>query len=240
MKAIGKSLGFLLLFLSLSIPGCEDTVNVNLPQESIRGIQVTGVGSVYGKPDVAILKMGVSVERKSVKEATEEAAEAMRRVIDSLKKDGVVDEDIQTQRFSIQPQYDYVDKRPVLRGYRVTNMVTVKIRDMESIGGIIDDAVDAGGDSMRIDSIAFSIDDPTELQAEARVKAMKDARAKAEVLAREGGVKLGKPISISESIYQPVRDAYYRVAAGEMKTPVEPGLLEIRVTVSVIYSIEEE
>ncbi|MFQ6039277.1 MAG: SIMPL domain-containing protein [Candidatus Poribacteria bacterium] len=244
-------LRFLRFLMLLSLPlmiviiGCGgDTINVASPQQVVEGIQVTGSGSAFGKPDLVLLNMGVSVEKASVKEALEEAAATMQRVLDSLKGNGVAEEDIQTQRFTIQPQYDYIDRKQVLRGYLVTNMVSAKVRDIDAVGEIIDDAADAGGDLLRVQSVIFTIDDPKELQSKARIEAMKDAKAKAEILAREGEVRLGKPISISDTIHY-VRPDFYdseRMPAkgGEISTPVEPGLLEVTVTVSVVYSIEEE
>ncbi|HID57543.1 TPA: DUF541 domain-containing protein, partial [Candidatus Poribacteria bacterium] len=194
MKRLILTIGLLSLWIS-SLPGCEENITLNLPREFVEGIQVTGTGSVLADPDVAILNMGVSVERRSVKEAADEAAEAMEKVISSLKGRGVADEDIQTQNFSIQPQYDYVDGKQILRGYKVINTLRVKIRDLSSVGEIIDEVVIAGGNSLRVNSILFSIDDPGKAHEEARVKAMEDARRKAEILARESGVKLGRPIS---------------------------------------------
>lgn len=232
-----------LLLLSLPLMmtfiGCEgDTITVAPPSEAVQGIQVTGSGSAYGEPDVAMLHLGVSTERDSVKEAREEAAVVMQRVVSSLKNNGVSEVDIQTQHFSIQPQYDYIDKRKVLRGYRVTNMVSVKIRTLDQTGKIIDDAAEAGGDIVQVQSIRFEIDDPTELQTQARVEAMKDAKARAETLAEESGVKLGKPISISESMKFPSPVRYGDYAEEAITTPIEPGQLEVTVTVTVIYEIE--
>lgn len=226
--------------LVLAIVGCEgDTITV-APQW-LEGIQVTGTGSAFGKPDVALLNMGVSVERASVKEAKDEAAFAMEKVLDSLKGNGVAEEDIQTQRFSIYPQYDYIERKQILRGYMVTNMVSAKVRDIDEVGETIDDAAAAGGDLLRVQSITFTIDEPKELQAEARIEAMKDARTKAEALASEGEVKLGKPISISDTAYS-ARPSFYDSDApkgAEVSTPVEPGLLKVTVTVTVVYAIEK-
>lgn len=232
----------LLLLLGLSFAvaftACgNDTFTAVSPSLPIQGIQVTGSGSAFGEPDVVVLSLGVSTERDSVKDAREEAASAMQKVLDSLKSNGVAEKDIQTQQFSIQPQYDFIDQRQVLRGYRVTNIVSAKIRTLDQIGKVIDDAAEAGGDIVQVQSIQFMIDDPKELQAQARVEAMKDAKAKAQILAEEGGVKLGKPISISESISSspplPVASDSARSA-----TPIEPGQLEVKVMVSVVYEIE--
>lgn len=235
MKRLILTIGLLSLWIS-SLPGCEENITLNLPREFVEGIQVTGTGSVLADPDVAILNMGVSVERRSVKEAADEAAEAMEKVISSLKGRGVADEDIQTQNFSIQPQYDYVDGKQILRGYKVINTLRVKIRDLSSVGEIIDEVVIAGGNSLRVNSILFSIDDPGKAHEEARVKAMEDARRKAEILARESGVKLGRPISISELV-SPIPRGGYEWKEGVV-TPIQPGTLEVKVTVSVVYSIE--
>ncbi len=236
--AMSRFLGILLMFcmpLVLIIVACGgDTIT-----DAVQGIQVTGSGSAFGKPDVAILNLGISVEKDSVREAREEAAGAMQNVIDSLKDNGVAEEDIKTQHFSIQPRYDYVEGRQILRGYQVTNLVSAKVRDMETVGEVIDDAADAGGDLVRVQSITFTIDDPKELQEEARVEAMKDAHAKAQTLAELGDVELGDPISISEGsgVSYP-KYASFDEERSLGATPIEPGQLEITVTVAVIYEIE--
>jgi uncharacterized protein YggE len=234
---------FFLLLLGLymvTIVAC-DTINVESPMQAAEGIQVTGSGSAFGEPDVAFLYLGISVERNSVREARDEAAIAMQKVVDSIKSNGVAEKDIQTQNFNIQPQYDYIDNRQVLRGYLVTNTISIKVRDTKIVGEVIDDATVAGGDLIRVNSITFAIDDPKELQAQARIEAMKDANAKAQTLAEQGGVKLGKPVSISESMVFYNSTSYERsFDKGQPMptTPIEPGQLEITITVSVIYDIE--
>ena len=241
MSRFWSFLTLLSLVFAMAIAGCgDDTITVAPSQQWPEGIQVVGVGSTFGKPDVALLSMGVSVEEASVKEAKAEAAAAMQKVLDSLKVNSVAEEDIQTQSFTIQPQYNYTDGKQVLRGYLVTNMASAKVRNMDAVGEIIDDAADAGGDLLRINSITFTIDDPKELQSQARIEAMKDARDRAEILAKEGEVKLGKPISISDTVYSTNPSAYDSEAVkGGETTPVEPGLLKVTVTVTVVYTIEE-
>lgn len=206
-----------------------------------RRIQVTGSGSTLGEPDIVVLTLNVSVEKASVKEAREEAANAMNQVLDSLKGNGVAEGDIQTQQFSIQQQFDFTNGRREFRGYRVTNAVSAKSRDLDRIGQVIDDAAAAGGDLVQIQSIQFGIEDAKELQAQARVEAMKDALAKAQVLAAEGGVTLGKPISISESSALPLPT--FPTARGLVEdvlatTPIETGQLQVNVIVNVVYEIE--
>jgi len=127
-------------------------------------------------------------------------------------------------------------------GYRVTNMVTAKIREIDKAGPIIDAVAAAGGDFTRINNISFSVDDPTAYYEEARQKAVADARAKAEQLAELAGVNLGKPTYISEGAQAPIypRDLYYGeagVPAPAPPTPISPGEIELTLTVQVAYAI---
>ena len=175
-------------------------------------------------------------------EAQEQAVEAMEAVMGELDKHGVADKDIKTQYYSIYPVRKWDKDREILIGYRVTNMVTVKIREIDDTGVIIDDVAEVGGDYTRINSISFTVDDPTSYYEEVREKAMEDAENKAEQLADFSGVILGKPTYINEgTIYSPVtRDVYYGEAgapAPETTTPISPGETEIRLTVQVVYSI---
>ena len=229
--------------VEVSVEPDERTIEVINREKSEKTVRVTGTGIVTEAPDVVVLSIGVSVERDSVRQARTEAAEAMTGVIDSLKGNGLLDEDIQTQHFSIHQRYDYIKGQREFRGYNVTNTVSAKIRDLEAVGNVIDDAAEAGGDLVEINSIQFSIDDTTKLKMAARVAAMQDAHAKAQTLATEGGVTLGKPISISESgdFYVP-RPASIEFAfadeAAAVDTPIQSGQLQITVMVNVTYEIE--
>ncbi len=230
--------------VEVSVESGERTIEVINQEKTEKTVRVTGTGIVAGTPDMVVLSIGVSVERDSVKQARTEAAEAMAGVIESLKGNGLLDTDIQTQYFSIHQQFDYSKGRREFRGYNVTNTVSAKIRDLDTVGNVIDDAAEAGGDLVEINAIQFTIDDTTKLKMQARVKAMQDAQAKAQTLANEGGVRLGKPISISESegFYgpQPLHFdfAFAEDRAASVETPIQSGRLQITVTVNVIYEIE--
>lgn len=229
--------------VEVSVQPEERTIEVINRQKTEKTVRVTGTGMVAGAPDVVVLSIGVSVERDSVQQARTEAAEAMAGVIESLKGNGLLDTDIQTLHFSIYQQYDYSKGKREFRGYSVTNTVSAKIRDLDTVGNVIDDAAEAGGNLVEINSIQFTIDDTTKLKMQARVAAMQDAQAKAQTLATEGGVSLGKPIAISESgdFYAP-RLASLEFAfaddAAAVATPIQSGQLQITVTVNVIYEIE--
>ncbi len=243
-----KTLKFLSLGLSalivLTLAGCEaESVIPLLHSPKDRSIHVTGSGSVTGEPDIATLNLGVSVEKETVAEAREAAAVGMTAVLDSLKANDIAEDDIQTENFSIRPQYDYTENGRVLRGYRVNNTISTKVRELQRLSDIIDDAAGAGGDIIVVNSVQFMIEDPTELQMEARALAAKDAEAKAQTLADAHGVKLGKPVTITEvtsgGIF-PIVFAESIAADDSFRTssPIEAGQLTVTVDITVVYEFE--
>ena len=131
------------------------------------GISVVGESTISVKPDIAILDIGVETFAESVALARQSAAQEMGSVISALKKQGVDDSDIQTNRLNISPSYDYEEimvrgkrtGRQVLTGYFVNNVVKVRIRELEKAGEVIDRTASAGGDSIRINGISFTVDD---------------------------------------------------------------------------------
>ncbi len=225
----------------VALGATQDGVQVNLNSQQ-QGIWVNGAGKVTASPDIAILRLGIEAQAASVSAAQTQAREAMDAVMAALTGSGVAEEDIQTTRFSINrvSRWDEREGREVVIGYRVTNMVVAKIRDLESAGSIIDAAAVAGGGLTRIDGISFSIDDPLPYYDQAREKAVEDAAAKATQLAELSGVSLGKPTYISEgAVYSPpvYQDIYERAGAPAMATPISPGELEITLSVQIGYSI---
>ncbi len=222
-------------------PNGISPVQIDLNSQQ-KGIWVSGQGKVTVTPDVANLSLGIEAQAATVSEAQAEAASAMEKVMNALTSNGVAKKDIQTQYFSISQitRWDDKNQQEVVLGYRVTNTVTAKIRDIEKTGTTIDAVALAGGDLTRINSIYFSIDDPTAYNKEARDKAMADAKNKAEQLASLSGVKLGKPTYVSENLYYPPMPIYRDAGAMEAPaptTPISPGEMEITLTVQVAYAI---
>ncbi len=233
--------------LILALTACDVNIASEVLSSSAidRTIHVTGSGSVTGEPDIVTLNVGVSVEKETVAEAREEAASAMTALIASLRANNVAEKDIKTEYFSIYPQYDYTGNSRTLRGYTVQNTVQVKVRELETLSEVIDDAAEAGGNSIVINSIQFMIDDTTPLQTEARSLAVEDAEAKAQTLAEASGVRLGEPINITESTYlagPPIPFAATVEAAfdtgARTSTPIALGEFTVTVTVTVVYEIE--
>ncbi|MFC1864727.1 SIMPL domain-containing protein [Chloroflexota bacterium] len=216
-------------------------INISSQQE---GILVTGQGKVTAVPDIAVLRLGIEAQKSSVAEARSLAAEAMDRVMTALTDNRVAKKDIQTQYFSIRQvtKWEGDTNQEIVVGYQVTNTVTAKIRDIDGVGTIIDAVAEAGGDLTRIDNIGFSVDDPSTYYEKAREKAMADANVKANQLAKLAGVTLGKPTYISEGaqaspLYQRGAVAVEKALELMPETPINPGEMEISLSLQVVYAI---
>ena len=214
------------------------------------GIWVTGLGKVTLEPDLALLSQGVETRADTVEEARAEAAAAMTGIIEALKAKGIADKDIQTRYFNISPEYTYQEvyengrsyRKQVLTGYRVTNTVTAKIRDLDIVGETIDDVVLAGGDASRIQSIRFTVEDSSAAQVQARESAVIDALAKADQFATLTGVTRGNLLFITESSGGvPVVQDFARIEAAPfadgVATPISAGELEVQVSVQAVFAI---
>jgi uncharacterized protein YggE len=163
-------------------PAAPPQVSVHSPDPS--GVSVTGRGEAQAAPDVAFFDVGVELDAPTVGAARTGAAKSAERIIASLKKNGVAAKDIQTSSLSIQPRYDHAAGRDRITGYSVTTSVTVKARNLDLIGSLIDDAIAAGGNATRVNGIRFGFDDPARLRDDARQRAVADARRRAEELAQ--------------------------------------------------------
>ena len=208
------------------------------------GIWVAGEGTIDLEPDLALLNVGVEVQAKTVSEARGEAAAAMDAVIAAVKARGLTDADIQTSSFNIWPRYDYVEGVQTLAGYRVSNTATIKMRDLDSVGDIIDDVAEAGGDATRIDGISFTVEDPTPFMADLREAAVKNATDKAQHYADLIGASLGDLFYLTEtggaSPPTPVARAELAFADSSARaaTSVSGGELTLRMTIQAAFAVE--
>ncbi len=209
-----------------------------------KSIQVSGMGRVSIAPDKADLTLSVEVQAKSAEAARNQAAAAMTALIKAVKKADVADKDIQTRHMSLYPIYT-PDTANKINGYQLANQVTVTIRDIKKVSEVIDSAVSAGGNAVRVQGISFAIDNPNAALAQARDKAYADARAKAEQYAKLADVKLGRVMHINESGGQPPMPVPYAEMSamklgggGADATPVQVGEQEVSVTVDVVFGIE--
>jgi uncharacterized protein len=206
------------------------------------GLWVTGVGTVTVTPDTAVLALGVQAQALTVSDAQQQAATAMSNVMAALKSQGVADKDIATSLYNITPIYSYDSQTGVqhLDGYSVVNTVTVKVRNVGNTGAVIDAVAAAGGNYTRISSVTLTVDQPDQYNSQARDLAMADALNRAKQLAKLGGLRLGKPTYINESLTAPPQIIDYPAAGKSVPvptTPISPGQMEITLTVQVVYSM---
>jgi uncharacterized protein len=210
-------------------------------------ITVVGQGSVRVTPDIAQINIGVETLAESVSEAVAENAAKMEALLAALEAEGVAEKDIQTTNFSVYFERYPESPRVLEEGaaaeakpqYRVSNMVNVTVRDLDTVGEVLDAVLEAGANN--IWGVNFSLDDPQEARAEARTKAMADARVRAEALAELSEVDLGPVMAISEVVGGstfPTVVAVAERAAVAGAGPISPGEVEISYQVQVAYFIE--
>ena len=201
-------------------------------------INVTGEATVSAAPDLAQIDAGVSSDAKTAREASDANNAAMGKVLLALKGAGIAESDYQTSRLSLQPQYapNRAGPSPIV-GYRATNRVTIRVRDVNKLAGVIDTLVGAGAND--IGGIAFSVANASKLLDGAREQAITDARRKAEIYAKAAGVSIGAPISISEEGNAAPIGFRRNVATMGASTPVAQGEETLQVTVGVSWAIKQ-
>jgi uncharacterized protein YggE len=200
-------------------------------------ISVTGEANISVAPDQAQIDGGVTTDAKTAREASDANNAAMGKVLLALKGTGIEEKDYQTSRLSLQPQFapNRAGPSPIV-GYRASNRVTVKIRDVTKVANVIDVLVAAGAND--IGGIHFSVTQASKYLDEAREKAIADARRKAEIYAKAAGVTLGEPISVSEE-GAPVPLHRGKMAAPMAAgAPVAQGEETLSVTVLVSWAIK--
>lgn len=200
-----------------------------------RLVTVTGEATVAVAPDAAVIRIGVTSQDKTAREASEANAKQMTAVLAAIKDTGIADRDVQTSRLSLQPQYDPNKSGTArLTGFQATNQVTVRIRDIDKLPVFLDRAIAAGANEMS--GIEFVISEQSKLLDRARDDAIADARRKAELYAQAAGSKLGPVVSITEegSAAQPRPMQAMRAGA----VPIAPGEQTLRATVTVSYELK--
>ncbi len=249
MKKIWLAIaGVVVLAVTLVMTGCGASNGNAIMSSQQQGLWVNGEGKIEVAPDLAVLSLGIESQETSVAEAQSKASEAMDRVLQALKDQGIAEKDIQTQYFNISQtnNWDPVNNKEVINGYRVSNTVTVKVRDITKPGQVIDAVVTAGGNLTRVNGITFTLENPAPKFVDARALALDHAAAKAKEIAEKTGLKLGKITFVSESSTNynlgvrnyAVFDAVMAVPAPTIVAPVSIGQLEVTATVQIYYAIE--
>ena len=201
-------------------------------------ISVSGEATVSAPPDLALVEGGVTSEAKTAREASDANNATMGKVLQALKGAGIAEKDLQTSRLSLQPQNAPNRSGPsAIVGYRASNRVTIRVRDVTKVANVIDTLVAAGAND--IGGINFMVSQASKLLDEAREQAVADARRKAEIYAKAAGVTLGAPLSISEE-GSPSPTPFRKMAVGmAASAPVAQGEETLQVTVSVSWAIKQ-
>jgi uncharacterized protein YggE len=212
------------------------------PSATISGtrLDVVATGEVSRVPDVARITAGVVTNAPTATAALAQNARQMAAVRQALKRAGIADRDIQTSSINLYPDYRQEPNggNPQIIGYRASNDVSVRFRDIASAGSILDALVAQGAN--QINGPSLSIDKPEQALDEARVAAVAAARARAELYARATGKRVGRILAISETGGGPtpmpmqMRGAF----ASQASTVIEPGEQDVSVTLSVSFELE--
>jgi uncharacterized protein YggE len=206
-------------------------------------LSVNGQGSVTVRPDVAVITMGAVVRRETAQQAFTDANTLVGSLTEFLTSQGIAERDITTRQFSLSPEFSRPegDSAPRVVAWRGSNLISVKIRDFNTIGAVIDGAVRILGNDAQLSGITFTVEDTDAVARQARDQAVAEARTRAEQLAAAAGVRLVRILSITEtSAPPPMPLPAADVAAAPVAravAEVAPGEQTITVTVEVVYEI---
>ena len=248
----------LMAALSLSALWYVNSYSRSIEPGTYRSFSVSGEGKVVAIPDVAEFSFSVLTQGgKDLGALQTENTVKVNRAIGVVKGAGVSDEDIKTEQYSVEPRYKYFDCRPdyyspeakscpppEIVGYTVQQTIGVKVRDFSKVGELLTQVVVSGANS--VSQLNFTMDDPTELQNQARAEAIAKAKAKAKSIAKAGRFDVGRLLSIDEGGYAPMYAKYSAygiggdmVAESAPAPSIQPGSQEITVNVTLRYEIED-
>ncbi len=204
-------------------------------------VTFSGEGKVMARPDIAVISFSIVTESTTSKDSQDQNSRRSTAVTDFLKKEGVDEKDIKTVSYNIYPQYNYPQlSRPQISGYQTNQTFEVKVRKLDNVSKILDGIVAAGAN--QVNNLGLQIDEPEKLKAEARAKALEDARKKAEELEDQVGIKLGKIVNYSEGLggIPPIPyDVRLKEGMGGGGGPdISIGQNEIVVNVNLTYQIK--
>jgi uncharacterized protein len=202
----------------------------------------TGDSEVSVIPDEARVSLGINISGQTVTAAQSEANEIINDITAAVKKLGVDKENIKTQNYSLNPDYDYESPERLIVGYRVNTQILVKINDFEKLNQVIDTATSLGANQVGGISFSLSEDKQEELRKEARKEAIAEAKDNAKELANLAGIRLGKVVNITESnggnypqpLYAKAEMALDSGGLGE-PTQIQPGSEIYRYSVTLSY-----
>lgn len=233
---------FLLLMGIVSITNHKVlAAEVKTSEAVARTINVNGDGEVNVAPDIAYVSLGVTTEKSSVEEAQKSNSTTMNNIIAAIKKSGVASEDIKTSGYSISLKYSYEEKtgNSTIVGFIVTSTLSVTVKNVNSVGSIIDTAILNGANNSN--GITFGVSDYEKYYNIALKNAISNAKAKAQTIASCIDVKLSIPTKIIENSsgvsteYPVFYNAPVKSASGDQATTVETGTYKVKANISLVY-----
>ncbi|PTE20970.1 SIMPL domain-containing protein [Cereibacter changlensis] len=230
-----RILNALMLATALAMPAAAAMAEAESPR-----ITVTGTGSVDSRPDMATISLGVTTQGGTAAEAMGRNSEELARVLEKLRASGVEDRDLQTSGLSLNPNWTNSNDgtAATISGYVASNQLTIRVRALDSLGGILDAAVKDGANTLN--GVTFGLTDPKPVEDEARKRAVQDAAARAALLTTAAGVQLGQVLSITEGGgFEPPRPMYRMDAAEASAVPVAEGEVSTAASVTVVYAINQ-
>lgn len=236
---MNKALAGSLVMMAASIPALAAAQTVS-PIAGTR-LEVGARGEVERAPDVALIEAGVVTQASDAASAMAQNAARIAQILGVLGKAGIAMRDIRTSAVSLSPQYRYADNQPpVITGYQASNMLNIKFRDIARSGAILDLLVKQGAN--QISGPNLMLDDPAAAQDEARIVAIKRARARADLYAHAAGLKVRRIVSIVENeangAVPMMMETMARAEMSTAKTVIMPGLQTMNVNVTVVFELE--
>lgn len=207
--------------------------------EEDRVITVTGIGSVETVPDMAMLRLGVTHQAKQAADAMAATTEGVAAVLGRLEEAGIEARDMQTDQLSLQPVWsDYNSNDRRITGFVASNMLMVRVRDLDTLGRVLDLVITDGANSFN--GLSFGLQEPKPAQDAARAAAVADAIDRAQQLAEAAGVTLGPIQSISEQGGAP-RPQMMEMATARMAAdvPIAQGEVSVAAQVNIVFAIAE-
>ncbi|WP_103334582.1 SIMPL domain-containing protein [Pseudotabrizicola formosa] len=203
-------------------------------------ITVTGEGVVDGIPDIATLSLGVTTTGETAAAAMAGNTEALTAVMARLKAAGIADRDMQTTNLSVNPNWTGYDNgaRQRIDGYTASNQLTVRIRDLDGLGQVLDAAIQDGANTLN--GLSFGLSEPRPALDAARKAAVEDARARATLLVEAAGASLGPIVSITEGGgYMPPQPMFRQSADSAGAVPVAAGEVATTASVTIVFEIAQ-
>ena len=220
--------------------------NAQIINNGQNGIWVNGQAKIMTTPDIVEMSLGIESINKTVSESVQNVSADHEKLISILLSKGIKENEIKTNRYTINPQYKYTKDGSELTGYKVSHYLSFTYRDIDKIGELIDTisyGPEAIGNNLRIDSINFSIEDPIVFESKLRENAIADAKRKAKELASFANITLGSPIYISENsptnFTKQISESDIGIArmAAAPSTEISSGQLTLTFNVNMGFSI---